>query len=276
MKHICENCGNEHDGTYGSGRFCGKSCRMEFIGKKSYEKRKTNGTFISGFEYAKLHGKGPRRATYGRWKCQLCDLIFNTRRELQNHNHNIHNGFRGRGGWNKGLTKEIDSRIANISIKTSNTLKSKFDTGELKQHEWSQQQREEASLRAKERSLGGYHRHGGRGKRGWYKGIWCDSSWELAWVIFNIEHDIQFVRCKERFSYEYKGRIRTYNPDFLLFDGTYIEIKGWTCKKWYAKLEQFPKEKRLVVIGKKEIQPFLKYVVDKYGKDFVRLYESTI
>lgn len=27
---ICEYCGNEHDGSYGSGRFCGASCRAKY------------------------------------------------------------------------------------------------------------------------------------------------------------------------------------------------------------------------------------------------------
>ena len=41
-----------------------------------------------------------------------------------------------------------------------------------------------------------------------------------------------------------------------------------------AKLKQFPKDKELIMIdGIKAIKPFLDYVVDKYGKDFVKLYE---
>ena len=28
----CENCGNEHDGSYGSGRFCSEQCKQEFVG----------------------------------------------------------------------------------------------------------------------------------------------------------------------------------------------------------------------------------------------------
>ena len=31
----CENCGNEHDGSYGSGRFCSKECAKAFSGKQS-------------------------------------------------------------------------------------------------------------------------------------------------------------------------------------------------------------------------------------------------
>ena len=30
---ICENCGKEHDGSYGSGRFCCKSCAISFTNK---------------------------------------------------------------------------------------------------------------------------------------------------------------------------------------------------------------------------------------------------
>jgi len=37
---------------------------------------------------------------------------------------------------------------------------------------------------------GGKRIGSGRGKSGWYKGYWCDSSWELAYVIYNIDHDV--------------------------------------------------------------------------------------
>lgn len=30
---ICENCGNEHEGTFGSGRFCCKKCARGFSTK---------------------------------------------------------------------------------------------------------------------------------------------------------------------------------------------------------------------------------------------------
>ena len=32
--YICENCGKEHDGLYGSGRFCSDHCRRSHNGKK--------------------------------------------------------------------------------------------------------------------------------------------------------------------------------------------------------------------------------------------------
>lgn len=34
---ICENCGKEHDGSFGSGRFCSRSCANSFSTKKNRE-----------------------------------------------------------------------------------------------------------------------------------------------------------------------------------------------------------------------------------------------
>ena len=39
---ICENCGKEHDGSYGSGRFCCKSCSIAFGNKQRIKKQKIN------------------------------------------------------------------------------------------------------------------------------------------------------------------------------------------------------------------------------------------
>jgi hypothetical protein len=61
---------------------------------------------------------------------------------------------------------------------------------------------------------GGYRRGSGRGKKGWYKGIFCDSSWELAMVIYCLENDISIVRNTEKRIYEFNGKIKNYIPDF--------------------------------------------------------------
>ena len=36
---ICENCNNEHDGSYGSGRFCSKGCAKRFSSKKGKDNK---------------------------------------------------------------------------------------------------------------------------------------------------------------------------------------------------------------------------------------------
>jgi len=67
----------------------------------------------------------------------------------------------------------------------------------------------------------------GRGKSGWYKGYYCDSSWELAYVIYNLEHNIcNFIKnTSDKFEYEYKNEKHFYIPDFKFDDGHYVEIK---------------------------------------------------
>ena len=58
--------------------------------------------------------------------------------------------------------------------------------------------------------------------------------------------------------------------DFFVVDGLVTEIKGYTTLQWEAKSASNPD---VNVIFEKDIQPYLKYVIDKYGKDFIRLYE---
>lgn len=258
----CENCGNEHDGSYGSGRFCSKKCRMEFIGRKSYETRVKQGTFVSPFKTF-----GRKRAKPSGWKCSTCDGIFRTRRELVSHYRVEHYNGKPCISWNKGRTKETDERIA----KQGRTYSENQKTGKTK-NVWLGRHHIEESKR-KIGIHGGYREGSGRGKRGWYHGIRCDSSWELAWVIYQEEHNIEFSRFNGFFKYIFQGKTHRYHPDFQLKDGTIVEVKGYKTKQWQAKLEQFPKDRTLVVIGRDEIKPYLEYVIEKYGKNFTDKYD---
>lgn len=119
---------------------------------------------------------------------------------------------------------------------------------------------------------GGGLRHGsGRGKMGWYKGYYCNSSWELAWVIFQLENGIAFTRNTCGFEYELDGKKHKFYPDFIVDKNKYVEIKGYIDRKNKAKILSFPFQ--LEIISKKEIVPYIQYVEQKYGKDFTRLYE---
>ena len=97
--HICEQCGNEHDGSYGSGRFCSYLCKMHYISAQSAKSRKTT-------KFPRIKGRLP----YGTWKCNKCNLIFETKQYLKEHNHQKHPIPKG-SSWNKGLTKETDERV---------------------------------------------------------------------------------------------------------------------------------------------------------------------
>jgi uncharacterized C2H2 Zn-finger protein len=123
---------------------------------------------------------------------------------------------------------------------------------------------------------GGIRKGSGRGKSGWYKGNWCDSTWELAWVIYNIENSINFKRNNTGFEYIYNGETKKYYPDFII-DDEYYEIKG---RRNYESLDDKNKAKIdsfnygvLNVLYSKEIKPYIDYATSKYGKNFYALYE---
>jgi len=119
---------------------------------------------------------------------------------------------------------------------------------------------------------GGYREKGGICKQGWYKGFYCNSSWELAYIIYCLEHNIEIKRNKIGFDYVYENKIYKYYPDFIINDNDYIEIKGYKDKKYNFKIDQF--ELPLEIIDKNKINPYLKYVIEKYGKHFTELYEK--
>ena len=58
-KLICENCGREHDGSYGSGRFCCSRCKCIFIAKTTIAERskKLKQKYASGEIISSQKGK---------------------------------------------------------------------------------------------------------------------------------------------------------------------------------------------------------------------------
>ena len=167
--------------------------------------------------------------------------------------------------WNKGLSKETDIRVK----KLGETISARYQSGELVYTPLTEKGRKSLSEKAKQRGLGGYVIGSGGGKRGWYKGIWCDSSWELAYLLYCIDHSMQIERCKEKRTYIWKGETKEYTPDFVV-EGNVVEIKGYKSPVWKAKLSCNPD---VEVLYKDDMEPILKYVKETYGNDFIRLYE---
>lgn len=95
-------------------------------------------------------------------------------------------------------------------------------------------------------------------------------------MIYNLEHGIKFERNTDvYFSYIFNGNEHKYFPDFVK-DGIFVEIKGYTSKQWNAKINSLPQNVKIEILYRKEIKPYIDYVVKKYGKDFIRLYEKRI
>ena len=106
--NTCPICGKEHDGSYGSGKFCSKHCRYVYIGKQTKN-------HVCNFPKAKGRGN---------WKCCWCGEIFETKLKLIEHKKLFH---KNHPAWNKGLTKET----SNIVAKSAITLKQRYESGEL-------------------------------------------------------------------------------------------------------------------------------------------------
>ena len=177
----------------------------------------------------------------------------------------------GKKAWNKGKTAAEDSSV----LKISQTLKSKYQSGELVAYQPMNdpevRKRHKASMK---KAYANYtKRTPGKFKYGRYKGIWCDSSWELAYLLYCLDFNITIERNKRGFSYIWEESIHSYFPDFYLPDtNQYVEIKGYRSARDEAKINQFTES--LKIIDAKEIRPILEHVQQKYGTQFIDLYEK--
>ena len=90
-------------------------------------------------------------------------------------------------------------------------------------------------------------------------------------MVWALDHEIPFVRNLEFFPYEYQGKVMRWTPDFLLADGTYIEIKGYLTDQARAKFEYFLRP--LQVFTQAELRRMFEYVQNTYGKNLLVLYE---
>lgn len=76
--YICENCGKEHDGSYGSGRFCSKSC------KASFNVKKRNMENVKKVLIKARASKKTCNETIN-CECQFCGKQYNSNNALHNH-----------------------------------------------------------------------------------------------------------------------------------------------------------------------------------------------
>lgn len=224
----CEVCGKDHDGTYGSGRFCSQKCANKIGTRVAKANQKL--TIKSKLNYQ----INPRI-------CKVCGKP-------------IPYEYRGsRSTCGEECHKILIKLNANSDIVKNKIAQSIIRNGS---------------------KIGGYRPGSGNAKSGWYKGYHCDSSWELAFVIYNLDHNIWFDRYDNYFEYQWNNQTLKYYPDFMLNDGTLIEIKGCPTDQWLAKLKSVPSNFTIKVLGWIEIQPYLKYATEKYGVDFTKLYEN--
>lgn len=106
----------------------------------------------------------------------------------------------------------------------------------------------------------------GRGKKGTYAGIYCQSSYELVFVIWHVDHKVMVKRSTKTVDYSYNGKKRKYRPDFEI-NGTTYEIKGYEDALSKAKhraaksvIENF------IILSYEDLKKYINYVCKKYNK----------
>lgn len=113
------------------------------------------------------------------------------------------------------------------------------------------------------------------GKYGYYQDIYCASSWELAFLVFNKDLGKDIKRCDLTFTYFMDGVQHTYFPDFIM-DNIIYEVKGLEKEDVKLKTEAvIAAGYRIEVIRRKEILPIVKALKEKYSvKDITELYDK--
>ena len=201
--------------------------------------------------------------------CPICHKKFSSINKFEIHrkefkHYNYHS-------TSKKLSEEEKIIFRKKLFETWNK-KGYWPTGKAPTEEKELERRQRLSICMKK--YGGKRSHSGRGKQGRYKGYWCDSSWELAYVIYNLEHNIKFKRCTKEVYYTYNNSIHKYYPDFELEDGTLVEIKGYETDQWKEKQKECSKKYNLIVLNENTIKPYIKYSIEKYGKNYHKLYDK--
>ena len=200
-QHTCERCGKVMTEKYASGRFCSKACaHSRKQTTESNRSRSLKAKERDKTSHKQLHTKeGTREVTQREF-----EYISNPRKPFC-----------------KVCMKELPYVNRFRKTCSSECLQKLF------------------SDHAKERKLGGITKGHGTGNGGYYKGIRCDSRYELIYLIYCLDSGLAISRNTEAFSYRGMDRKQhKYYPDFYIKDtNTYVEIKGYFRPDTDIKLE---------------------------------------
>ena len=168
-----------------------------------------------------------------------------------------------KNGWIKGINSQLKEKIKKSHIGKS--------SGKCKDPQKELERKQKISNSMKGNKNWMFNKKHGNAKQGWYNKIHCDSTWELAFLVYYVEHNLNIKRCDIKYNFNWEDSIHKYIPDFITDEGI-IEIKGRKSKKSLEKEKQFPNVK---VIDEYLIKPYLDYVINKYGEEFWKiLYEN--
>lgn len=251
----CENCGNEHDGSYGSGRFCSDHCRRSFVAKQRHK---------SGALKTHLYNLHKQRQLKQHWECNVCGVKFDSRRLLMCHKRQEKHCVGGPGAL-KHKTKESLA----IRKKISETMKNGYSSGRIippfKGKSLSASHKEKIS-EGRQKTLDTNLKCGKRVDVKWYKvknlcgkEFIVRGHWEENVANKLTEKSILWTRGI-RLKY-FKSYWHTYTPDFYLPElNAYIEVKGYYPDEDKLKMELVMKYNplaKIYFIGANQYKEFL-------------------
>jgi hypothetical protein len=280
-KHVCKYCGKEFSSGQSLGAHiicCDKnpnSHKKDFIKKKKINKDNKNPILEIELECKICKKKyrmnirkndfelGKYKKTCSR-KCASKLSAINT--NLETKNKNISNAFFVLKENNKKYRK---CEYCGKTFEIENKSKTSFCCEECR----NKSKRYKLSISAKNRNFGGYNEKSiKKHHKGNYKGIHCDSSWELAYVVWCLDHNINIKRYSGFRTYIYNDKKHKYFPDFVIDETVIIEVKGYLDEISKIKLEQ---NTDIKLLSKIDLQEPLEYVKNKYGVNFWEvLYEK--
>ena len=122
------------------------------------------------------------------------------------------------------------------------------------------------------KATGGYREGSGRSKSGYYNGVYCGSTYELVWMMYNDAHSISYKRFEGFIEY---GDGKRYFPDFIQ-DKKVIEIKGFhtdvvDIKKSATEAAGYEIE----VLYKEDLKPMFEWFKSAHkSKKLVEMYDG--
>lgn len=130
------------------------------------------------------------------------------------------------------------------------------------------------SKKAKEHHLGGITKGHGSGIAGKYKGIKCDSKYELAFLVYCLENNINIKRNKKAFKYvSFDAKLHNFYPDFYLEnENKYIEIKGYYQTNTPYKINAMQNQNiNFEILYWEDLEKCFKYIKDKFNLSYATL-----
>ena len=317
----CEVCGKEHDGSYGSGRFCSRSCGCKFSAisrskecleqiKKKVQKSKSSLKENNKKKYESTPKvcKNCGKTYYKNWSkwvksefcCKECSRSYSTKIKREEINKKVSDKLKGRLVGNalntKGLKLTNSKSPHRVKLSKSKSPQWRYAHELMDEYiknpnkcefcgkvlPFERRQRKTCSrkcqdelwkiwynsnktLMAEKGFCGGYRKGSVRSRYGYYKGIYCASTYELVYLIYSLEHNVPIERNTKFFEYELDGEIKKYLPDFKI-GNKYVEIKNYNREDVIAKTNALLNSGEVIeVLYYDDLEHMMCYIDSKYG-----------